>query len=159
LRTPPRRKRPARPRRRDLAPSGGATAPDTRPNIVFVLTDDLDMSLVKYMPHVQQMEQQGVTFSNYFVTDSLCCPSRSSIFTGRSRHNPGVFTNSGRDGGWNAFHDRGEEDATFATSLHAAGYRTALMGKYLNEYPAKPQGPGLPPYVPPGWDEWDVAGN
>ncbi|MEV0398932.1 sulfatase [Actinoallomurus sp. NPDC050550] len=122
------------------------------PNIVFVLTDDLAMNLVPYMPHVQQMQQQGTTFGNYFVTDSLCCPSRTTTFTGRFPHNTGVFTNGGNDGGYQTFNARGNQNHTFATALQAAGYRTAMMGKYLNGY--QPSDP-----VPPGWSEWDVAGN
>jgi arylsulfatase A-like enzyme len=121
-----------------------------------VLTDDLAWNLVRYMPHVQQMRRQGMTFTRYFVTDSLCCPSRSSIFTGMFPHDTGVFTNNGPDGGYGVFHARHEERRTFAYSLHASGYRTALMGKYLNGYePASSEGGR----VPPGWDEWDVAGN
>ena len=46
-------------------------------------------------------------FDNYFVTDSLCCPSRSSIFTGRFPHDTGVFTNTGPDGGFGAFYAKG----------------------------------------------------
>jgi arylsulfatase A-like enzyme len=123
-----------------------------RPNIVFVLTDDLAWNLVQYMPQVQRMRQQGTTFDDYFVTDSLCCPSRSSMFTGRFPHNTGVFTNGGDDGGYQTFNARGNQNATFATALRANGYRTAMMGKYLNGYqPADP--------VPPGWSEWDVAGD
>src|SRR5947207_15556840 len=57
-----------------------------RPNVVFVLTDDLAWNLVRYMPHVQQLQRRRLTFSRYFVTDSLCCPSRSSVFTGRFPH-------------------------------------------------------------------------
>ncbi len=131
----------------------------SRPNIVFVLTDDLSMDLLPYMPHVQAMEQHGLTFSNYFVSDSLCCPSRSSIFTGNFPHDTGVFSNTGADGGFQKFHDRGEEQRTFAVALQAAGYRTALMGKYLNNYMQVPPSSGIPDtYVPPGWSEWDVAG-
>jgi N-acetylglucosamine-6-sulfatase len=134
-------------------------AAPSRPNIVFVLTDDLAWNLVKYMPHVQQMQRQGATFANYFVTDSLCCPSRASIFTGRYPHDTGIFTNGGNDGGFQLFHSRGEESDTFATRLQARGYQTAMMGKYLNGY--QPQGlvDGKPAYIPPGWSEWDVAGN
>ncbi|MDQ6936441.1 MAG: sulfatase, partial [Actinomycetota bacterium] len=129
------------------------------PNIVFVLTDDLSMNLVQYMPHVLALQRAGTSFSNYTVTDSLCCPSRSSIFSGKFPHNTGVFTNTGSDGGFNVFHARGEESATFATALQRAGYRTAMMGKYLNGYePAATLG-GTQPYVPPGWTEWDVAGS
>ncbi|MDT5038152.1 MAG: N-acetylglucosamine-6-sulfatase [Micromonosporaceae bacterium] len=136
-----------------------ATAATRPPNIVFVLTDDLSWNLVRYLPAVREMQSQGLTFNDYVVTDSLCCPSRSSIFTGRFPHDTGVFTNGGSDGGFDFFHSHGEEADTFATALQAQGYRTAMMGKYLNGYqPAGTQG-GTQPYVPPGWSEWDVAGN
>jgi arylsulfatase A-like enzyme len=141
------------------AVAGQTAAPTGRPNIVFVLTDDLSWNLVRYLPQVQKMQSQGMTFNDYAVTDSLCCPSRSSIFTGRFPHDTGVFTNGGSDGGFGYFHSHGEEAQTFATALQAKGYRTAMMGKYLNGYlPANHEG-GAQPYVPPGWDEWDVAGN
>src|SRR5205823_5356867 len=134
-------------------------APPARPNVVFVLTDDLSWNLVRYMPQVRQLQNDGLTFNDYTVTDSLCCPSRSSIFTGRFPHDTGVFTNGGSDGGFGYFHGHGEEAQTFATALQAKGYRTAMMGKYLNGYePAQTLG-GPSPYVPPGWTEWDVAGN
>jgi hypothetical protein len=126
---------------------------DHRPNIVFILTDDLAINLVQYMPHVVQMQKDGVTFANYFVTDSLCCPSRSSIFTGRFPHDTGIFRNTGNDGGYLAFENRGNQQSTFATALAAAGYRTAMLGKYLNGY----QPPRHPP--DPGWASWSVAGN
>jgi len=137
-----------------------------RPNIVFVLTDDLSMDLLRFMPHVQAMERYGLTFKNYFVSDSLCCPSRSSIFTGNLPHDTHVFTNFGPGGGFHAFYSHGEQRHTFAVALQRAGYQTALMGKYLNGYLA---GAGAasdgaaahalnPTYVPPGWNQWDVAG-
>ena len=134
----------------------GISAPSTpcaaqaRPNNVFVLTDDLDLSLVQFMPHVLEMERPGVSFANYFVTDSLCCPSRPSIFTGEFPHNSGVFRNLKPDGGFNA---HGNEARTFAVALQRGGYRTGMLGKYLNGYrPAK-----NPPAA--GWNEWDVTGN
>jgi N-acetylglucosamine-6-sulfatase len=123
------------------------------PNIVFILADDFAWNLVQYMPHVLDMQKRGVTFANYFVTDSLCCPSRSSIFTGRYPHNTGIFRNVGQDGGYLAFRGRRHENATFATALAAAGYRTSMSGKYLNGYePAKHA-------AAPGWSAWAVAGN
>lgn len=123
------------------------------PNIVFILTDDLSWNLVPFMPHVLQMQKDGVTFTHYFVTDSLCCPSRSSIFTGRYPHDTGIYRNTGNDGGYSAFQARGHENATFATWLSGAGYRTAMLGKYLNGY--------QPARDPPahGWTSWSVAGN
>jgi N-acetylglucosamine-6-sulfatase len=141
----------------------GAPVGATPPNIVFVLTDDLSMDLVQYMPHVLGLQSAGMTFSNYFVSDSLCCPSRSSIFTGELPHNTGVFSNYGNDGGFRVFHRLGDEQRTFALGLQSRGYRTAMMGKYLNGYLAGARADGarttLPArYVPPGWNEWDVAG-
>ncbi len=141
------------------SPAGSTASATTRPNIVFVLTDDLSMNLIRYMPHVQALQKTGTTFSNYTVTDSLCCPSRSSILAGKFPHDTGVFTNGGSDGGFHVFHTRGEEKGTFATSLQKAGYRTAMMGKYLNGYLPGASVDGAEKYVPPGWDEWDVAGN
>jgi arylsulfatase A-like enzyme len=130
-----------------------------RPNIVFVLTDDLATNLVRYMPHVQQLRSRGASFDHYFVTDSLCCPSRASIFSGRFPHNTGIFSNTPPDGGFHAFRRRGEEADTFATTLQRAGYRTALMGKYLNGYLALRPRSLRGSYVPPGWSRWAVAGN
>jgi len=137
-------------------PNASSAAPLTgakRPNVVFVLTDDLSLDLVQYMPHVLRMQKDGASFINYFVTDSLCCPSRSSIFTGRYPHDTGVFRNTGKDGGYLIFRSRGHEQSTFANSLSSAGYRTAMLGKYLNGY--------LPDTHPaaPGWTAWAVAGN
>ncbi|MDP9792822.1 arylsulfatase A-like enzyme [Catenuloplanes nepalensis] len=137
-------------------PGVGPATPEVtagRPNIVFVLTDDLTVDLLRFMPQVRRLAAEGVSFSNYVVTNSLCCPSRASILTGRFPHNTGVLANAGPAGGFPVFRRRGNEEDTFATGLRAAGYRTALFGKYLNGYdPASG-------HVPPGWDEWAVAGN
>ncbi|MFG2951389.1 sulfatase family protein [Streptomyces adustus] len=138
--------------------SGTATTGD-KPDIVFVLTDDLAMNLIPYMPQVRQLQKDGMSFSNYYVTDSLCCPSRSSIMTGQFPHNTGVFTNNGSDGGYRAFNRKGDERKSYGPAMQKAGYRTGFMGKYLNGYePADTNGTDKP-YVPPGWDEWDTAGN
>ncbi|RAJ89231.1 MULTISPECIES: sulfatase [unclassified Streptomyces] len=142
------------------SPSSSSSSSSPRhPNIVWVLTDDLSSDLVNYMPHVKAMQKEGLSFSNYTVTDSLCCPSRSSIFTGKFPHNTGVFTNMPPDGGFQTFHDKGNESKTFATALQGQGYRTAMMGKYLNGYEPDMTVSDEKNYVPPGWDEWDVAGN
>ena len=141
---------------KDTAPVGTMAS---RPNIVFVLADDLSTNLVPYMPHVRSMMRRGATFTNYYVTDSLCCPSRASIFTGRYPHNTGVFKNSGRDGGYWTFDRHRNPGRTFAVALQRSGYRTALMGKYLNGYKPGLQFHFSRPYVPEGWNDWDVAGN
>src|SRR5690242_16069017 len=149
-----------------LPTGSGAPVPAsaTHPNIVYVLTDDLSWNLVKYMPHVRALQQQGMTFTNYTVTDSLCCPSRASIFSGKYPHSTHVIGNILPTGGFAKFHRLGEENSTFATSLYKAGYRTAFMGKYLNQYRPNPKPGNKAAYakgawVPPGWTTWDAAGN
>jgi N-acetylglucosamine-6-sulfatase len=152
--------KPRAARARHAPPARTTAAATGRPNIVFVLTDDLSLDLLPYMPRVQQLQREGLTFSDYFVTDSLCCPSRSSIFTGNFPHDTRVFSNVGTMGGFRVFHNRGEESQTFAVALQGAGYRTAMMGKYLNGYLGVGAPANVPPtYVPPGWSEWDVAGD
>src|SRR4051794_13796017 len=100
------------------------------------------------MPEVRRLQDHGLTLNRFFVTDSLCCPSRASIFTGRFPHNTGVLTNVGRDGGYDAF-VRGDGPArSFAVTLADAGYRTGFAGKYLNEYPANIGAPD------PGWTDF-----
>jgi N-acetylglucosamine-6-sulfatase len=123
------------------------------------------MDLLRFMPHVRAMQRHGLTFSDYFVSDSLCCPSRASIFTGEFPHDTHVFGNFGPQAGFHTFYRRGEERHTFAVALQRAGYLTAMMGKYLNGYMER--GGRIADgsttdiradYVPPGWSEWDVAG-
>lgn len=124
-----------------------------KPNIVFILTDDQDLTLgsLDFMPRTRALiADQGITFSNHFVPLSLCCPSRATILTGLHVHNHRVLTNFLPDGGFERFAQLRHEDRTLAVALQEAGYRTALFGKYLNGYP---NGEDLT-YVPPGWDEW-----
>jgi arylsulfatase A-like enzyme len=123
-----------------------------RPNIVFILTDDLSMNLLPYMPDVLRMEADGTTMSQFYVTDSLCCPSRAATLTGEYPHDDGVFKNGGADGGMSAFNSHGDELNTFAVALQRGGYRTGFMGKYLNGYRPRYDLP------PPGWDVWDGVG-
>ena len=131
-----------------------ANAPDvgaqgaTPPNVVLIVTDDQRWDTLRYMPTVSsELVGKGVTFTNAFVVNPLCCPSRASILTGTYSHTNGVWSNASTAyGGVRAFDDR----ATLATWLDEAGYETMLIGKYLNGY-----GPSLgSPFVPPGWDRW-----
>jgi N-acetylglucosamine-6-sulfatase len=134
--------------------SRGSLSPSAEhPNIVFVLADDYSMNLVDHMPQLQRMQADGRTMSRHYVVDSLCCPSRASIFTGRYPHDTGVFTNAGADGGIEAFRSFGNQQRCFAVPMQRAGYRTAFMGKYLNGYQPTTMGPE------PGWDEWVVGGG
>jgi arylsulfatase A-like enzyme len=134
--------------------------PSSRPNVVFVLTDDLSWNLLRYMPEVQKMQRDGMTFPNFTVADSLCCPSRATIFTGEYPHNTKVTTNNGPYGGFFEFHRRGLEEHTYARAIQSgASYRTAMLGKYLNGYEPFYQLGSRKAYIPPGWSSWSVAGN
>ena len=146
-----------------LAPRNDADAHpeiEPRPNVILILTDDQDLLLgsLDSMPRLQELLiNQGTFFTNAYVPLSLCCPSRATILTGRYTHNLQIYTNFPPDGGFQLFKDLGHEETTVGVALRRAGYRTALMGKYLNGYPDK----SARTYVPPGWDEWSVpvAGN
>ena len=137
----------------DRSPDQGA---GSRPNILFILTDDMRASDLQYMPNTQNLlEKQGVKFTNAWVTRSLCCPSRSTILRGQYAHNHHVWTNVYPSGGFWKFHDQGLENSTIATWLDDAGYDTVLVGKYLNPYGLDRDGnPSPTTYVPPGWDRW-----
>src|SRR5215211_3964530 len=55
-----------------------------RPNIILIVTDDLDTGSMSHMPNLRSLLiDRGTTFENAFVTDSLCCPSRASILLGQ----------------------------------------------------------------------------
>jgi len=140
-----------------LAPAAGAAvarASRTRPNILFVLADDLDMAEMRYLPRTRALlGAHGTTFDDYFVSNSLCCPSRTTTLRGQYAHNTGVWSNGGDNGGFERAYANGIEQDTVATRLHGAGYTTSLTGKYLNGYPNG----AAPDYVPPGWDNWASA--
>ena len=117
-----------------------------QPNIVVILTDDQRWDTLSVMPNVEaKLVGHGITFTNAFVENPLCCPSRASFLTGKDSHTTGVFTNDDPYGGFAHFDD----SATLATWLDDAGYDTFLTGKYLNQYWDTG---GL--YEPPGWDGW-----
>jgi N-acetylglucosamine-6-sulfatase len=130
----------------------------SRPNFVTIVVDDLDVASVVQMPAVNELlAREGTTFSRFFATTPLCCPSRVSMLRGQYAHNHGVLRNDGAGAaGFPAFYASGEESVTLATLLHDAGYETALIGKYLNGYVLAddPRVPIPRTYIPPGWDTW-----
>ncbi len=127
----------------------------TAPNIVLILTDDQDLLLgsMDALPLTRSLiGDQGMTMENFMVPNPLCCPARASLLRGQHAHNTQILYNTPPSGGFQRFLELGHENATVATALHEAGYRTALMGKYLNAYPD----PNDPTHIPPGWDYWWV---
>lgn len=144
-----------------LPVSGSFNSNITKPNnILLLLTDDQDVLLGSFdhMPHVKALlQEQGMTFRNAFVHTPICCPSRSSILTGRYLHNCGVHNNSiagncyGKE-----WIQAMETNHTFAVHAQAAGYTTAYTGKYLNQYGYNRSDV----VVPIGWDHWwGLVGN
>jgi len=131
-------------------PSGSSSPPASsapKPNIVFIVTDDLDAAPIELLPKVRSyLADQGTVFTNAFATSPVCCPSRATMLTGRYAHNHAVWSNLTC---FASFRGAGLEQSTVATWLKAAGYRTGLVGKYLNKYPAEDA-----TYVPTGWDDW-----
>jgi arylsulfatase A-like enzyme len=130
-----------------------------RPNIVVIQTDDQRFDTTDAMHGFNgnpvmsrvraEIAEAGVEFRNAFITTPLCCPSRASLLSGQYAFRHGVYGNFGINAGADDFDDRN----TLAGWLQAAGYRTGLIGRYLNGYWDLWTDPD-PPYVPPFWDEW-----
>ena len=130
-----------------LVPSPPAARAATRPNIVLIVTDDQRWDTLSVMPILRSsLANRGVTFTNGFVANALCCPSRANILKGAYSHSTKVYQNAGPNG---PFGGKFDDSSTIATWLDRAGYRTALLGKYFNGYT-----PSRASYVPPGWDRW-----
>jgi arylsulfatase A-like enzyme len=121
-------------------PGGHPPQASKGPNILIIVTDDQRGSL-GVMPKTRRIFGRGGTdYTDAFVSDPLCCPSRSSIFTGDYPHNHHVET---------------EEQAanlvqasTIQRYLHDDGYETAIFGKYLNSWNIK--------QPPPYFDRWSI---
>ncbi|QPZ38002.1 sulfatase family protein [Paramicrobacterium chengjingii] len=122
------------------------TEPSGRPNVVFILTDDHAAhaisaygSVVNRTPRIDEIADAGVRLDNCFCTNSLCTPSRASILTGTYSHINGVKTlETPIDA----------SQPTFISQLQAAGYRTAVVGKWHMG-----EGAG---HDPQGFDYWAV---
>jgi len=126
----------------------GAQKLTAKPNIVFILADDMRKDDLKYMPKMRSvLKDKGMIFHNAFVSTPLCCPSRATIMRGQYAHNSGVWNIFGSSSGWQTYRAKGLERNNVATRLDATGYRTGLFGKYLNGYKGTSD-------KPPGWDEW-----
>jgi N-acetylglucosamine-6-sulfatase len=84
----------------------------TKPNIVFVLTDDQFPGSENAMPNLKSnVTSQGVKFTNMTSTFPLCCPGRATIQRGQYAHNTKIYGNSLPLGGWNKFKARGSTRA------------------------------------------------
>ena len=129
-----------------------ATASNTKPNVIFIVTDDqrAEGTLIpEAMPQTMaELQDKGTTFSNAYVTTPLCCPSRSSILTGRYAHNHLVTDNGGLTPGAKATARNLNQDTTVEKYLKDDGYRTGIFGKFLNEWNLDSN--------PPYWDRFGI---
>ena len=126
------------------APPHRAThaAPEARPNIVVVVTDDQRADgTMGVMPATRRLFSRGTRFVNAFATTPVCCPSRASIMTGRYAHNHGIRRNSDARTGF-------DHASSVQRYLHDAGYRTGITGKFFNQWNVS--------NAPPFFDRWAV---
>jgi N-acetylglucosamine-6-sulfatase len=138
---------------------GGATAqhspaangqPAARPNLLVVTTDDQTSTQFtrRVMPFTHRFfRRHGTMFTNSMAVPPLCCPDRAGFLTGQYAQNHGVLTNE------SGYQDLREKGNTLPVWLRRAGYRTALVGKYLNEFPVLSGPPA------PGWGRFFAAGG
>lgn len=121
-----------------------------QPNFLFVLVDDQPFDALESSgrypflktPNMQRLEDEGVKFTNYFVTQSICSPSRASFLTGTYPHIHGVNQNDPNvDPDWKSFQPYNEH-------LQKAGYQTAHVGKiHMAHFKGKK-------HIRPGFDYW-----
>jgi N-acetylglucosamine-6-sulfatase len=135
----------------DPAPVLAERAPQTKPNIVLITTDDQTVADLEHMPYTRRLlGDAGTTFSDAISPFPLCCPARATLLTGQHAHNHGVLSNGAPHGGYQAIRPFNSE--TLPNWLQDVGYRTVFAGKYLNGY-----GHGYKTEVPAGWDDWNAA--
>ena len=112
-----------------------AVAAERRPNIVFILADDLGYGQLGCFgqkliatPHLDRMAAEGIKFTRFYAGAPVCAPSRSVLMTGLHTGHTRVRGNAGklnRDA-----QNLRAEDLTVAELLKKAGYATALIGKW-----------------------------
>ena len=107
---------------------GACARPDPRPNIVFIFSDDHSSaaigaygSVLNRTPNIDRIAHEGIRLDRYFVTNSICAPSRATILTGKYSHANGQLTN---------FETFDGSQRTFPKLLRESGYQTALVGKW-----------------------------
>ena len=105
------------------------------PNIVVILTDDMRADELRFLPAVRRLQRSGVTFTRAISADSLCCPARATLLTGKLAHNHLTIGNSvATHGGYRVFAAHNDIEDLLPQWLDDRGYRTGWIGKYLNDF-------------------------
>jgi len=107
------------------------------PNIVFILADDLGFGEVGFngqsrfaTPNIDRLAREGIVFTDHYAGSTICAPSRNALMTGHHTGHATVrnnFAGGGNDGARVALKP---SDITVAQRLRAAGYTTAMIGKW-----------------------------
>lgn len=118
-----------------LAAASAAAQPAPKPNIIFILADDLGYGdLGSYgqriiqTPNLDRLAAEGIRFTQFYAGSTVCAPSRSVLMTGRHMGHTRVRGNAGA--GNYAAQTLGASDVTVARVLQQAGYATGLIGKW-----------------------------
>ncbi len=132
---------------------------DDRPNIILINLDDADLDLMSpgtiasRFPSMHRLVTDGLYFSNLHVTTPKCGPSRACLLRGQHAHRTGIRINNpnnaysnGMQGGMPEYILRGYMEEELSVWVKRAGYRTMLVGKYLNG--------DFVQGIPPGWDDY-----
>ena len=120
--------------------SSPTTAVAGKPNVLVIVTDDQRIQTYSMMPRTRRLlKRKGVNFNHAVTTTPMCCPARASIFSGKYVHNHGVTS---MDNPENLDHSE-----TLQRELQRNGYRTAVVGKYLNNWVGDP----------PFFDRWAIS--
>ncbi|HUQ93343.1 MAG TPA: sulfatase [Bryobacteraceae bacterium] len=125
------------------AAAAGMAQPRKRPNILFLMPDQLRAQSLGFMgnsevrtPHLDKLAAGSLVFTNTFANTPVCCPARANILTGKYAHRNGMVANDLR---------LRESETTLSSLLAPAGYRTGFIGKWHLD-----GGKRLPGFIPPG---------
>ncbi|HMR20200.1 MAG TPA: sulfatase-like hydrolase/transferase, partial [Sphingobacterium sp.] len=113
----------------DTQKNSAAKKTNERPNIIFIFSDDHTNNAIgaygsrlAKTPHIDRIAAEGAIFHNFFVTNSICGPSRASLLTGKYSHVNGFLDNQDNKFDINQF--------VFSRLLSQSGYQTAWIGKW-----------------------------
>jgi N-acetylglucosamine-6-sulfatase len=117
------------------------------PNVLYIVLDDADAEVIeRYMPTVRdRIKNAGAEFTNFYVAEPQCCPSRVSALLGEYPHVHQVERNT-KPEGEAKYRSMGHEPRAIGPEMQDRGYTTGLIGKYLNGYTNARK--------PPGWNRW-----